>query len=84
MQACSSSEGKNETISKNAENIPVKVTSLEKQHVKPVVNTSGIFTTDDETYLAFKVGGIISKIHVREGDAIRKGQLLASLNLTEI
>ena len=49
-----------------------------------MIQTSGLFTTDDETYLAFKTGGIIEKIYVKEGDAIRKGQLLATLNLTEI
>ena len=83
-QACGSSEGKNETINTSTENIPVKIIALEKQNVKPVVSTSGLFTTDDETNLAFKVGGVISKIYVKEGDKIRKGQLLASLNLTEI
>ena len=83
-QACSSSEGKNDTINSSVEHIPVKVIALEKQDVKPMVNTSGVFTTDDETYLGFKIGGVISRIYVKEGDAIRKGQLLASLNLTEI
>ncbi|HEU5289309.1 MAG TPA: efflux RND transporter periplasmic adaptor subunit [Cyclobacteriaceae bacterium] len=84
VQACSSSEGKNEVINTNTEKIPVVITALEKQQVKPVISTSGIFTTDDETYLAFKVGGVISRIYVKEGDAIRKGQLLASLDLVEI
>jgi RND family efflux transporter MFP subunit len=84
VQACGTSEGKNETINSATESIPVKILALEKQSVKPVVNTTGLFTTDDETNLAFKVGGVIAKIYVKEGDKIRKGQLLASLNLTEI
>ena len=83
-QSCKQSEGKTETATSKTEEVPVKVIMLQKQEVKPMVNTSGLFTTDDETNLAFKVGGIISKIYVKEGDAIRKGQLLASLNLTEI
>ncbi len=83
-QSCNNSEGKTETTTTDVEEIPVKVLPLEKQDVKPLVNTSGLFTTDDETNLAFKVGGIISNVYVKEGDAIRKGQLLASLNLTEI
>ena len=45
---------------------------------------SGQFTTDDEVMMSFKTTGIISKIFVKEGDAIKKGQLLATLNLTEI
>ncbi len=83
-QSCNNSEGKTEIVTTNVEEIPVKVMPLEKQEVKPLVNTSGLFTTDDETNLAFKVGGVISNVYVKEGDAIRKGQLLASLNLTEI
>lgn len=83
-QSCNNSEGKIETAPTTLEEIPVKVIALKKQEVKPLVNTSGLFTTDDETNLAFKVGGIISKVYVKEGDAIRNGQLLASLNLTEI
>ena len=34
--------------------------------------------------LSFKTGGIVEKIFVREGDKVRKGDLLASLNLLEI
>ena len=34
--------------------------------------------------LSFKTGGIVGKIFVREGDRVRKGDLLASLDLLEI
>ena len=84
LQACSSSEGKNETINAVTEKIPVRVISLQTTQTTNTIQTAGLFTTDDETMLAFKTGGIIEKIYVKEGDAIRKGQMLASLNLTEI
>jgi len=84
IQACSNSEGKNETVIIHTEIIPVKIIPLTKKEISPVIQTSGVFTTDDETMLAFKTGGIIEKIYVKEGNAIRKGQLLATLNLTEI
>jgi len=83
-QACSNSNKKNETIARATEVIPVRVMAITQQELQPVVQTSGLFTTDDETLLSFKTGGIIEKIYVKEGDAIRKGQLLATLNLTEI
>lgn len=83
VQACSSSEGKNNAIV-NTDQIPVKVMKLEKKAVSAQVQASGQFTTDDETFLSFKTGGVIDKILVKEGDAVRKGQLLATLNLTEI
>jgi RND family efflux transporter MFP subunit len=34
--------------------------------------------------LSFKTGGIISRIPVREGERVKKGQILASQNLSEI
>jgi RND family efflux transporter MFP subunit len=67
-----------------ANEIPVKVVEIVSQPLGTTIQASGTFTTDDETMLAFKTGGIIEKIVVKEGDAIRKGQLLATLNLTEI
>ena len=80
--ACGSSEDENNLADK--EIIPVKIIALEKLDVQRSVAASGQFTTDDETYLSFKTGGMISRIYVKEGDAIRKGQLLAELDLGEI
>jgi RND family efflux transporter MFP subunit len=84
MQGCSHSAGKPETLKINAERIPVRVLEVSRQEIAPVIHTSGLFTTDDETVLSFKTGGIIEKIFVKEGDAVVQGQLLAALNLTEI
>lgn len=64
--------------------IPVKVMKLKKEKVHMAISVSGIFTTNDETYLSFKTGGIIKSIFVNEGDKIKKGQLLAVLELNEI
>lgn len=83
-QSCGNSNGKNEAAERASEVVPVRVMDIAQQELKPVIQTSGLFTTDDETYLAFKTGGIIEKMYAKEGDAIRKGQLLAALNLTEI
>lgn len=83
-QACTSSEGNNERSNTASDAIPVRVIALTKQQVSPLIETSGLFTTDDETLLSFKTGGVIERIYVKEGDALKKGQVLASLNLTEI
>ena len=64
--------------------IPVKIIQINQEAVGQSIHASGIFTTEDETYLGFKIGGIIQNILVKEGDAIKAGQLLATLNLTEI
>lgn len=68
----------------NEDIIPVKIVELKKEPVRKVINVSGVFTTDDETFLSFKTGGIIKSIFVNEGDMIKKDQLLASLELNEI
>jgi len=64
--------------------IPVKLLTLQHGGGGSAVPVSGMFTTDDETVLSFKNGGVITRILVKEGDAIQKGQLLATLNPTEI
>ncbi len=50
---------------------------------QPVVAT-GTFGPRDEIPLAFKIGGVIARVAVDEGQSVRKGQLLATLDLREI
>ncbi len=64
--------------------IPVSLMELSKEELSSAITASGNWTTNDETILSFKVGGIVSNILVEEGDPIKKGQVLATLNLTEI
>ena len=45
---------------------------------------SGALASASETKLSFKIGGVISKVYVQEGDHVSRGQLLATLDLTEI
>jgi len=44
----------------------------------------GLFTTDDETALSFLSGGIVHSVLVKEGEAVKVGQLLATLEPTSI
>ncbi|MDE1192939.1 MAG: efflux RND transporter periplasmic adaptor subunit [Arachidicoccus sp.] len=64
--------------------IPVNIVPLQQQSLQQIIYASGQFTTNDESNLSFKNGGIIHKIYVKEGDAVSKGQLLATLDLTEV
>ncbi|MDF9799613.1 RND family efflux transporter MFP subunit [Catalinimonas alkaloidigena] len=82
-QACSPAESA-KAMPENDAPIPVQLMKLEKEAVSRAITTSGQFSTDDETTLSFKTGGIIRDIHVREGDYVHRGELLARLNLTEI
>jgi len=66
------------------EAIPVKIIPLVSGTSGEMLTASGRFTTNDEVFLSFKIGGVIQKILVQEGDAVKQGQVLAVLNLTEI
>ncbi len=64
--------------------IPVKTASVIHKKMAFPVQTSGMLASQSEMKLSFKTGGIISRLHVDEGASVRKGQLLASLDLSEI
>lgn len=81
--ACKSADKREKAIIQQ-DTIPVKVVSLIEEDTDAEIITSGYFTTNDETILSFKNGGVINRIYVKEGDQITKGQLLASVNPTEI
>ncbi|HEX7121586.1 MAG TPA: efflux RND transporter periplasmic adaptor subunit [Gemmatimonadaceae bacterium] len=48
------------------------------------VRAAGTLALKDEVTLSFKIGGIIARVAVNEGDQVRHGQLLAALDLAEI
>src|SRR5690606_34245414 len=64
--------------------IPVSLINLKQGRGESQIEATGLFTTDDETLLSFKNGGVIERIYVKEGDMVKKGQLLAILNMTEL
>lgn len=64
--------------------IAVELTTVKKGNYSLPIVSSGLISTETESKLSFKTGGIISRILVEEGQSVMKGQLLASLNLTEI
>lgn len=56
---------------------------LEKKMSLPI-HAGGILAPKKTVRLSFKTGGIIAKILVDEGQAVKKGQLMAELDLSEI
>jgi RND family efflux transporter MFP subunit len=72
--------------SKESPSLPlrVKVQKVTTSFISLPVHSSGIVTSSRETRLSFKTGGIIARIHVEEGDRVKKGDVLATLNLSEI
>jgi RND family efflux transporter MFP subunit len=66
------------------EHIPVRTAPVERRALALPVQASGILTSSAEQRLSFKIGGVLRKIYVKEGDVVRAGQLLAVLDKTEI
>lgn len=66
------------------ERIPVNTAPVQTKSIDLPVHASGTLTSSAEQRLSFKIGGIIRKIYVDEGDLVRPGQLLAVLDKTEI
>jgi membrane fusion protein, multidrug efflux system len=64
--------------------VAVKLADVSQANSTEALKASGLVASLEEARLSFKTGGIIEKIFVNEGQSVRKGQLLATLNLTEI
>jgi multidrug efflux pump subunit AcrA (membrane-fusion protein) len=72
------------TLDDAPETIPVKVMSVQSARIQPTVEATGLLTTENEARYGFKIGGVIDRIYVDEGQTFRKGQRLAQLKITEI
>ncbi len=64
--------------------VPVTLQPIEKKSHHIVIEATGFLSTDNNTLLSFKNGGIIDKIFAKEGDFVKKGEVLAKLNMTGI
>ncbi len=74
-----------ETNNKKKENVvQVKYHKVQVKGFQFPKRTSGILSTSEEFKMSFKTGGIIQKIHVKEGEKVFQGSLMAVLDLSEI
>lgn len=83
LTACSKDKEVKETPFPE-ETIAVKVAPITQENASNSVTATGLVTTENQANYAFKIGGIIDRVLVKEGQSFRKGQLLATLKLTEI
>jgi multidrug efflux system membrane fusion protein len=63
---------------------PVRVANAGNGPAVPPIDTNGIVVTKHEMRLSFKLGGVVRRVHVQEGDAVKQGQRLAEIELTEV
>lgn len=66
------------------EAIAVSLVKVVETQANQEVVGSGLLDTESQINYAFKIGGIIDQVFVEEGQSYKKGQLLATLVLTEI
>lgn len=68
----------------STEAIPVKVQKLEKQDIAQTLDYTANLQADEQVYYAPASTGRIEKIYVEVGDRIKKGQLLVTMDRTQL
>jgi RND family efflux transporter MFP subunit len=84
MSACEAEQQPEEKLRFSAESIAVKTYLLQQSEGAAKISSTGMLATENEAKYAFKTGGVIDRIYVREGQSFSKGSLLASLKIEEI
>jgi membrane fusion protein, multidrug efflux system len=64
--------------------VAVTVAQVKYEHRSQTIRNSGRVSQKSEMRLSFKTSGLIRVINVEEGDAVKSGQVLATLDLEEI
>ena len=84
FSACKKKEKEPENKLLSSDTVPVRVAPLETAILSGDIVATGLLTTENDARLAFKIGGVIDRIYVSEGQNITKGQLLATLKTGEL
>lgn len=63
---------------------PVRLSLIERGPVSRPIRATGVVRLKREIDLSFKVGGVVAGVFVEEGARVKKGQLLARLDPTEV
>ncbi len=64
--------------------VAVRLAEVARGPVARPVRGTGVLRLKSEVDLSFKLGGVVAAVLVEEGAAVRKGQLLARLDPTEV
>jgi len=64
--------------------IPVRVVTPAFRRSMPPIVLTGTLGAKEEIPLAFKIGGVVARVAVEAGQAVREGEVLAELSLAEI
>ena len=76
--------GKEEKRASSESAIPVKVSALNENISNSFLTASGTIEAVNSANLSTRMMGYVTKVHVKVGDKVNKGQLLVSINNTDL
>ena len=62
----------------------IKTQKAQVEDIKKVVTATGIIRSQSEANLKFQTSGKVSSINVKQGDYVKKGQLIAKLDTVDL
>jgi multidrug efflux system membrane fusion protein len=84
LAACRGDDAREVANNGSARVVTVRITPVTDTMLARPIVSDGTVAPKDEIGLSFKVTGVIARIAVDPGDAVRAGQVLAALDLKEI
>ncbi|MFI5159964.1 MAG: efflux RND transporter periplasmic adaptor subunit [Sphingobacteriales bacterium] len=84
LVSCGQKEKTFVTSTRDENRTTVKVANVSTEEIRDSIKVDGLLATENEAKLSFKTGGVIDRIYVKEGEFVKKGQLLAALKVTEV
>ena len=80
--ACGSEEAK--PVQSNDTPIKVEVQNIQNNTTNPMLSASGKIQAKNAANLSTRIMGYVTKLHVKVGENVRKGQLLLSINNSDL
>jgi RND family efflux transporter MFP subunit len=84
VAGCSRQERKAEAATKPPEPIAVKTSTAELRQFDKIVSVTGSLLPDETVTMSFEVQGRVGAVYADFGQNVRKGQVLAELDMTEL
>ena len=82
IMSCGSDDKK--VLADNSAPIVVQVSSVKSSGNNPFVTVSGKIQAENSAELSTRLMGFVNKIHINVGDEVRMGQLLISINNSDL
>lgn len=82
MTSCGSENKK--TVADTIPPIPVTISQITANNTSPFLSVSGKIQAANGADLSTRMMGYVNKVHVNVGDKVKKGQLLVSINNTDL